>query len=259
LPELSDVEGFRRYLARYAAGRRVRSVEVADPMLLRNTSPQGLGRMVGGKRFREPHRHGKWLIAPVDGVEVLFHFGMTGLLAWSGDGAETHPHDRIVFRLDGGELRYRNMRRFGGVWVARSDRERDAVTGRLGPDALELDPYAFAELLSRRRGAIKPALMDQKLIAGLGNLLSDEVLWRAGINPRTPVQRIRSRRVSRLQATMSEVLREANRHGRVPPERGWLTGARNDRHGGCPRCGTRLRRETIGGRTAVWCPRCQRR
>jgi formamidopyrimidine-DNA glycosylase len=259
VPELSDVEGFRRYLARFAAGRRVRSVEVADPMLLRNTNAQGLGRVLAGKRLGRPRRHGKWLIAPADGIEVLFHFGMTGLLVWTGDGDENHRHDRIVFRLDGGELRYRNMRRFGGVWVARSERERDAATGRLGPDALDLDSELFQELLSRRRGAIKPALMDQKLIAGLGNLLSDEILWRARINPRAQARTLGGRRVSRLEAMMREVLREANRRGRVPPEPGWLTGARDRRDGRCPQCGARLSRATIGGRTTVWCPRCQRR
>jgi formamidopyrimidine-DNA glycosylase len=258
MPELSDVEGFRRYFARFAAGRRVESVAVADPMLARNTSPQGLGRALAGRRFAAPDRHGKWLIAPADGKQVLMHFGMTGLLVWGGSEAEPHPHDRIVFRLDGGELRYRNQRRFGGIWLARASRERDAITGRLGPDALKIDRDQFREILARRRGALKPALMDQKLIAGLGNLLSDEILWRARINPRTPVASLPTRRISRLHDAMRKVLRDSNRRGRVPPERGWLTGARNDRDGRCPRCGAKLARATIAGRTAVWCPRCQR-
>jgi formamidopyrimidine-DNA glycosylase len=259
MPELSDVEGFRRYFARFAAGRRVRSVAVADPLLLRNATPQGLGRAIRGRRFGAPERHGKWLIAPAGRAEVLFHFGMTGLLVWSRDERELHCHDRVVFRLEGGELRYRNMRRFGGVWLARSQHQREAITGSLGPDALELQAGEFAELLARRRGAIKPALMDQRLIAGLGNLLSDEILWRGRVHPRSPVSDLGAGRVSRLHAVMASVLRESNRHARVPPKRGWLTRARNERDARCPRCDAKLRRQTVGGRTAVWCPRCQRR
>jgi formamidopyrimidine-DNA glycosylase len=105
MPELSDVEGFRRHFARYAAGRRIDAVSVADPMLVRNASPRALGRVLTGMRFGEPERHGKWLIAPAGEARVLLHFGMTGLLVWSASGDERHRHDRIVFELSGGELR----------------------------------------------------------------------------------------------------------------------------------------------------------
>jgi formamidopyrimidine-DNA glycosylase len=259
MPELPDVEGFRRYFARHAAGRRIASIAVHDRALVRNTPTQGLGRALTGRRFSTPQRHGKWLIAPAGDRELLVHFGMTGLLVWSARAAEPHPHDRIVFELEGGTLRYRNMRRFGGVWLARSDTDRARVLGPLGPDALEVSEDELAELLGRRRGQIKSALMDQRLIAGLGNLLSDELLWRARIHPRRPAARLSRRRVSELHRCMIEVLRDSNRRARVPPERGWLTGARDQRDARCPRCEARLRRATIAGRTAVWCPRCQRR
>lgn len=259
MPELADVEGFRRYLARFAAGRRIGSVEVADPVLLRNTSPQGLGRAVRGRRFGAPLRHGKWLIAPVGRVEVLIHFGMTGLLTYSSAKEEDHPHDRLVFHLDEGVLRYRNMRRFGGVWLARSERQRREVTGPLGPDAMDVDAEQMEELVGGRRGGIKAALMDQKLMAGLGNLLCDEILWRARVDPRTAVRELSPRRLGRIHAEMEVVLRMANRRGRVPPDPDWLTGARGQRDRDCPRCGRSLSRATVAGRTTVWCPRCQRR
>jgi formamidopyrimidine-DNA glycosylase len=258
VPELPDVEGFRRYFARHAAGHRVKAVRVRDRPLVRNTSPQGLGRALTGHRFSKPLRHGKWLIAPVDAAELLVHFGMTGLLVWSAHTRELHPHDRVVFDFDGGTLCYRNMRRFGGVWLAGAATDRSEVTGPLGPDALDVSDRQLAELLGRRRGQIKPALMDQRLIAGLGNLLSDELLWRARIHPRRPARRLSPARVRELHRCMVEVLRDANRHARVPPIRGWLTGARDHPDARCPRCRARLRRARIGGRTAVWCPRCQR-
>jgi formamidopyrimidine-DNA glycosylase len=258
LPELPDVEGFRRVLAKHAAGKRIESVDVIDRGMLKGTSPQTLGRAVKGKRFADPHRHGKWLIAPVDGAEVLMHFGMTGLLEWVAD-AERHPHDRIVFACEGGELRYRNMRRFGAVRLARDERERERETGRLGPDAHGLDPERFLELLARRRGSIKAALMDQKLLAGVGNLLADEILWRAGVDPRTPVPRLSRARRERLQSALRDTIRESIPAGRVPHGDRWLTRVRDDREPSCPRCGTALRKATVAGRTACWCPRCQRR
>src|SRR3954470_717454 len=123
MPELSDVEGFRRYLARHAAGRRIERVEVRDATLLRNTTPQGLGHAVRGERFGEPRRHGKGLFADAGAATVAMHFGMTGLLHWTADAGYSHQHDRVVFRLDGGQLAYRNMRKFGGVWLARGEAE----------------------------------------------------------------------------------------------------------------------------------------
>jgi formamidopyrimidine-DNA glycosylase len=257
VPELPDVEGFRRYFARYAAGRRVLGVRVHDAELARNTTAQVLGRILSGRRFGEPSRTGKWLRAPAEGPCVLMHFGMTGLLKWTSDG-EDHPHDRLVFDLENGELRYRNMRRFGGVWLARSAADVEEITGRLGPDAMSLDRERLGELLSARRGGIKAALMDQRLVAGIGNLLSDEVLWRARVHPREPARELSPRRLDALERELREVIAASNRRGRIPPIEGWLTGARDKRDARCPRCDAPLRRSTVAGRTACWCPRCQR-
>jgi formamidopyrimidine-DNA glycosylase len=210
-----------------------------------------------GTRFGEPRRHGKWLIFPAGDAEVLMHFGMTGRLDWGRRGSERHRHDRIVFVCRGGELRYRNMRKFGGVWI--SKRGQEHVAGPLGPDAAELDRKRFHELLGRRRGGVKAALMDQRLIAGLGNLMVDEIAWRAKVNPRARVASLSRRRIDRLWDAMDQVVRESIPTGRVPPAEGWLTAARVTREPTCPRCGARLRKSTVAGRTTAWCPRCQRR
>jgi formamidopyrimidine-DNA glycosylase len=161
-----------------------------------------------------------------------------------------------VFVCRGGELRYRNMRKFGGVWIWRCPRE--LVTGPLGPDATEVDRERFRELVGGRRGTVKHTLMDQTLIAGLGNLMVDEIAWRASVDPRRKIGALSSRRVDRLWEAMDEVVRESLPTGRVPPAEGWLTGARDLRDPRCPRCGSRLRRAIVAGRTTVWCPREQR-
>jgi formamidopyrimidine-DNA glycosylase len=259
MPELPDVEGFRRYLARHAEGQRIVGVHVPDREIVRNRSPQAFGRQLKGTMFATPTRHGKWLIAPTnDGSAVLLHFGMTGLLTWSDTERDRHPHDRLIFVCENGELRYNNMRRFGGVWLARGEHERDGVTGPLGPDAATVTREEFERLIAGRRGGAKAALMDQRLLAGVGNLLSDEILWRARIHPETPVAKLTPRRRRRLYEALNAAVTESIRYGRVPHGRRWLTRVRDERDARCPRCNTPLRRATVAGRTACWCPRCQR-
>lgn len=260
MPELPDVEGFRRFLARHAEGQRIVSVHVPDRQIVRNRSPQELGRALSGSRFASPTRHGKWLIAPVsDGTaEVLLHFGMTGLLTWSDDDRDRHRHDRLIFVCERGELRYNNMRRFGGVWLARDARERDQITGPLGPDAATITREEFEDLLGGRRGGAKAVLMDQRLLAGVGNLLSDEILWRARVRPQAPVSQLNPARRRHLYDALHAAVTESIRYGRVPHGQRWLTRVRDERDARCPRCQTPLKRATVAGRTACWCPRCQR-
>jgi formamidopyrimidine-DNA glycosylase len=258
VPELPDVEGFRRFLQRRASGQTVVRVDVLDFELVRNRAPRYLNSALVGHRFGSPRRHGKWLIAPVGEVEVLMHFGMTGALAWSSTESDRHMHDRVIFVCDGGELRYNNMRRFGGVWLAENGEERAKVTGPLGPDAAAISQKEFAAVLASRRGAIKAALIDQRLLAGIGNLMSDEILWRARVRPTDSVQKLDARRRRQVYEALRAVVSESSRYGRVPHGQRWLTRIRDDRAAACPRCGTTLRRGTVAGRTAVWCPRCQR-
>jgi formamidopyrimidine-DNA glycosylase len=257
MPELPDVEGFRRYLARHAEGRRIVAVDVLDRDLVRNRNARTFRRTLERERFGAPRRHGKWLIAPVGDVELLLHFGMTGLLNFAARSDERHRHDRVIFVCERGELRYNNMRRFGGAWIARDERERDAVTGPLGHDAAGLARDTFDQLLQGRRGGIKAALMDQRLVAGIGNLLSDEITWRAGVHPQTPVRALDSHQIAALHEALRGAVSESSRYGRVPHGRRWLTRVRDDRGATCPRCGTALRKKTIAGRTACWCPGCQ--
>jgi formamidopyrimidine-DNA glycosylase len=258
VPELPDVEGFRRALADGAPGKRVRSVAVLDRALLRNTTPQGFGRALHGGAFGEPRRHGKWVLAPVGEVCVLMHFGMTGSLEWADSGRPRHRHDRVVLLCGASELRYRNMRKFGGIWLARDGRQRDRVTGPLGPDAQDLRRDDLHDLLARRRGGIKAALMDQRLIAGIGNLLADEILWRARLDPRARCSSLRRSRRDAVYDALRATIRESIPRGRVPHGPNWLTRVRDEREPRCPRCGSRLRKATVAGRTACWCPRCQR-
>ena len=254
MPELPDVEGFRRELADKLPGRQVRAVDVRDAGVLRNTTAPALARNLDRHRFGKPRRHGKWLILPTDGPLLLVHSGMTGQPYFAAEGADEKGYERLVIGLDCGELRYADLRKLRGIWLAADDDAAAEVIGKQGPDALGLDLAGFRRVLEGRRGTLKPTLMDQSVIAGLGNLLVDEICWRAMVHPGRPVCSVDTRR---LHAAMKSVLQTSVRHGLVPGLPRWLTRERDDPDPGCPRCHTRLRRSRIGGRTSVWCPKCQ--
>lgn len=259
MPELPDVEGFRATFADHAQGRRIERVEVIDSGVLRGVEPEALSAALAGRRVRAPTRHGKWLLAPTDGPTLMLHFGMTGDLGWFPAGAPRHRHDRVVFAVDDGELRYRDMRKLQGLRLAP---DPDAVArelAELGPDASTVSRRDVDGLLDARRGAIKGVLMDQRALAGLGNLLADEILWRARIHPQVPARELSPEQRRRLVDELRKVLRAAIPAGRVPPRPRWLTGVRDDPDARCPRCGTTLRHRRVAGRGTVWCPRCQRR
>jgi formamidopyrimidine-DNA glycosylase len=257
VPELPDVEGFRRELAKTLPGRRIQGVDVRDAGVLRNTSARALARNLVGHRFETPGRHGKWLILPTDGPILLVHSGMTGYPYYAADGTDEKGYERLVFELDKGELRYADLRKLRGVWLAANEDEVARVTGPQGPDALDVDLRAFTDTLRGRRGRLKPALMDQSVVAGLGNLLTDEICWQARLHPSRPLASLGDDDIRNLHTTMKRVLRTSVRHGRVPGLPRWLTRVRDDPDPSCPRCGTRLARARIGGRTSLWCPRCQ--
>jgi formamidopyrimidine-DNA glycosylase len=257
MPELPDVEGFKRTLATHATGHQIERVTVRDPGVLRGVSARQLSSRLRGRRFAQPRRQGKWVIAGTDGPAVLMHFGMTGSLRWTDDHAPAERFERLTFVTDGGELHYDDMRKLTGISLASDDEEARRLLGSLGPDALTVRPGEFADLLHDRRAAIKTVLMDQHVVAGLGNLLTDEVLWRACINPRSPASSLTPHEVRRLYGRLRWVLRTSIQAGDVPARPSWLTGVRYESAARCPRCRTRLCHARIGGRTSVWCPRCQ--
>jgi formamidopyrimidine-DNA glycosylase len=257
VPELPDIEGFRRNLADTLPGKRIRAVDIRDEGILRNASVHSLQRKLTGHRFGEPRRHGKWLILPTDGPTLLVHSGMTGHPYYAASDQEDEGHERLVITLDRGELRYADLRKLRGIWLATDDEEVAGIMGDLGPDALSMDLRTFTAALRGRRGAVKSTLMDQSVVAGLGNLLTDEICWRARINPARAVTELDPSDMRRLQAAMKTTLRTAVRRGCVPRLPRWLTRERDETDPSCPRCGTRLRRSRIAGRTSLWCPRCQ--
>jgi len=265
MPELPDVELFRRHLDRTCKGRVIRHVAVNDPKMLAGITREAFTTRLEGACILKSRRHGKHLlVALMPAGWITMHFGLTGALAhWVGAAAEpAYTRIRFDFR-DGHHLAYTNLRRLGAVGFA-EDAERFIAAERLGPDALDpgLDFAAFERSLSARKRNIKSLLMDQGTIAGIGNIYSDEILFQAGIHPDVPTDRLDVDARKRLFSEVKRVLETAIKRGSgaellpeaLPPT--FLLPQRK-KGGHCPRCSMELHAAKFSGRTAYYCPHCQ--
>lgn len=255
MPELLEVEIYRRH-ALTAVGRRVEAVEVLDPLVWRTDADPAL---FAGAQIEDVRRRGKLLLVDTDRATLGLRFGMTGRLIVDGEASI----DELIYSGAGDRPEWRRLRVTfadgGAMWVTDPRRlgwaEVDPDESRLGVDALDLDPERLADALGTSRAPLKARLMDQQRVAGLGNLLTDEILWRAAIDPRRPATGLDADEVARLAATIHEVLAELGERG------GSHTGDLQEHRtpgGRCPRDGGALRRDQVGGRTTWWCPAHQR-
>lgn len=278
MPELPEVESVRRSLAAALIGRRVLAVSVRRRSVVRG--PATPDRLLVGTRVRSLERHGKQLllIADPSGPAVAAHLGMTGWFVVRSPAAGPDRHDHVVWSLeDDRQVAFNDPRRFGGIWTfSHPDDCRRTRWSRLGPDALLIEPDDLADRLARARRPIKAALLDQSVVAGLGNIYTDELLFSVGVHPMSDAATVARREhgglVRRMVQRMRAMLACAIEHngstlsdGRYADADGNLGGYQS-RHQvyarsglPCVRCGRPLTRGTVGGRTTVSCTRCQRR
>ena len=265
MPELPDVELYKRYLDEHALGQTIERVAVNDARILGDLAPKTFVARLNGNRFEDSRRHGKHLLVRLkkDGWLTL-HFGMTGDLAWFEDEGDDPPYDRVRFDFQGGgHLAYVNRRMLGSVGLA-DDADAFVEAEELGPDALDpaFNLAAFAEALEGRRRDVKSVLMDQALIAGIGNIYADEILFQARLHPKTSVSALSERQRRTLFERIRSVLETAIACSagaeqfleRLPDD--YLLPQR-EKGGRCPRCGTAIATLKSGGRTSYFCPRCQ--
>ena len=269
MPELPEVETVVRVLAPEVMGRRVTHVTVRETRLRGGIASDFPARL-SGRRIGALERHGKYLLAPLDDGSIwLVHLGMTGRLTLGAAGAMEERHDHVLIHLDDGRvLTYNDARRFGRMAVI-AGTERGLETGS-GIDALgpELTAAALFALTRRRGTTIKALLMDQRRVAGLGNIYVNEILFRAGVRPSRRAGRLSQAECRRMVAATRAVLAEAIRRGGSSisdyrdglGRQGWfqLRHRVYDRAGEpCRRCGTFIRARVIVGRSSFYCPRCQ--
>ena len=263
MPELPDVQVFKQYLDATALHQTVDKVEVMVPRLLqKGLSARSLQYRLKGRRFEQTRRHGKYLLTATDGAESLvLHFGMTGRLQYGKFNSDTPDYTGVLFRFDNGyALDYINVRKLGTVGLV-ENAEQFLRDEDLGIDALDaaLDTAHFAELARAHNKSVKCWLMDQSLIAGIGNIYSDEILFQARLHPKRSTADLSDAELSKLYRKMHEVLDTAI-SAKADPEQlpsSYLL-PRREKGQRCPECGGKIEPISACGRTAYYCPECQR-
>lgn len=259
MPELPDVEVQKRYLDSTSLHQKIESVEVNDPIVLEELTPSALGRALADQSFESTQRHGKHLFAKINDDKWLgLHFGMTGWLKYFKNEEENPKYDQVLFDFKNGyHLAYVVTRKLGRIRVIKS--VDDFIEDReLGPDALGLDFHEFHELLAGHRGMIKSTLMNQSILAGLGNVYTDEILFQAKIHPRKKTNKLEEDELRHIFNAMSDVLETAIDCQTDPKQfpDSFITPHRSEEDD-CPRCGGKIQRTEVSGRGSYFCPRCQ--
>jgi formamidopyrimidine-DNA glycosylase len=272
MPELPEVETVRTRIAPVLEGRRFERVEILDPRLVRPFEPAEVAAELEGERVAAVERRGKYLIVRFDsGRALLVHLRMTGSLRHSDRGLDDDAHRRAVVRLDdGSDIAYRDVRRFGTWLLLEPGELAPYLASRVGDEPLDVlfTSARLGERLHDRRAPIKAALLDQRTLAGLGNIYVDEALWRARIHPLRPARSLDRNELRRLH----RAIRAALEHGIARqgstlrdyrlPDGGEGTMQREFKvygRGGepCDRCGTPIAKSRVGGRGTWFCPTCQ--
>lgn len=273
MPELPEVETVVRGLRRVMPGKFIDSIYINAPKIERDNFPGWL-KILRGKKFLNIKRRGKNILIDLSGGYTLWvHLKMTGHLYYLPKSAEIDKHDLMVFRIKNNSrtLRFNDYRRFGRVRLYKTDevlKQKGLVD--LGSEPLEISGSDFVTLFKSRQRMIKPALLDQTFLAGLGNIYADETLYLSRIHPRRLTNGISTVKLNTLYKNIRRVLKKAislmgtsvDNYAGVDGKPGGyqkylLTYGREGLP--CKRCGFKIKREKIGSRSAHFCPRCQRR
>lgn len=270
MPELPEVETVRRALAHHLCGQGLRAVTVHNGSLRLPVDEQALAGLVG-LPVEEVGRRGKYLLLRFPGCTLVCHLGMSGRFSLDFSGETLPPHTHVVFEFASGlRLFYVDPRRFGLLLVVK---EPHVLFSHLGPEptATALVEEKLFAAKKRKKSPIRNVLLDQKVIAGIGNIYANEALFLAGVRPQTAISRLSKNKLSALAVAIHEVMVRAIEAGGTTLRDGSFRNALGDpgyfavdlavygRQGKpCPRCRAAIHRVVLAGRSAYFCPRCQR-
>jgi formamidopyrimidine-DNA glycosylase len=270
MPELPEVETIRNELTPLVIGRRITGITLEWEGIVKKPALKEFYSRLPGQVITGLSRRGKYLTFSLEsGLALVIHLKMTGSLLMNHASDEPARHTRAVLHLDNsGEIRFRDPRKFGAMWLV-EDPER--MVSKLGPEPLEkgFTARVLAERLANRKAPIKPILLDQHFIAGIGNMYADESLYDAKIHPLRPAASLSQEEIARLHKAIQEVLRAAITSKGASVENYFRPGGElGTAHfefrvahglGGklCPRCGTPIERIVVRNRGTYFCPKCQ--
>lgn len=261
MPELPDVEVFRQYLNATAMSKTITKTQVFEKNLLENVSAEQLARRLTRSKLEASRRHGKYLFIQTSaGGWLVLHFGMTGYLKYYKHTEDQPEHTRMLLHFDNGySLAYVCQRKLGRIgWTAEIAGYLEK--NELGPDALgeTLDEDRFSRRIQGNRGTLKSRLMNQSILAGLGNIYTDEILYQAGLHPETALDALDDKQRSGLYSQMRSVLKMAIKKKADPgqfPNDSLLP--RREEGAECPRCGGTIGKIRVGGRSTYYCRKHQ--
>lgn len=274
MPELPEVETVRRSLAPIVGAKILAVWDSAKGLHMQKKPPRAKLKKLVGATLTAVRRHGKYLLLDTDGpLTLLVHLGMTGRVLIQQKSAPTPKHTHVVLDLGLRELRFADARRFGQIDVLERAKERShAALASLGPDPIVhgIDVKAFAERAKGKKATLKAFLLDQTVLAGVGNIYASEALWRAQLRPTTRAHRLTADSAARLAAAIDETLRNALDNGGTTfsdfiaadgaegynEDYLWVYGRAGEP---CLRCKTLIKRAVHQGRVTYYCPTCQTR
>ena len=273
MPELPEIETIRHVIEPQITGLAIEKATVLRPEVIAHPAADEFCKAVTGQTVLAMERRGKYLIFHLtQKSRVILHLRMTGCLLVAPPGCPMERHTHVVLQFSNGmELRFSDTRRFGRFWlIPFGEEDTDSGIGKLGPEPFSAGCNAgyLQARLGKRKKAIKACLLDQSVVAVIGNIYSDEILFRANINPARPAGSLTAAEWQRLAAEIPQCLAYFIEKNRTTPEEYWQTkgqGYGNTPflqvygHGGepCPHCGTALAHTVVGGRSSVYCPHCQ--
>jgi len=269
MPELPEVETIVQGLRKTVIGKRIKSAHADGCRIFAQTN---FCKGLAGKKIKSVRRRGKFILMELSGdYHLLIHLGMTGGLFHYKKNEPKDKHDHLIIHFSDNrtQLRYNDQRKFGRIRKrVTSNEKRITELTQLGPEPLEISSDEFVEFFTKRKGRIKPLLLNQRVIAGLGNIYTDEALFGARIHPLTPANRISKPKLKKLHRAIQKILRKAilaggssvDNYTNLQGDRGFfqLEHKVYSREGEkCKRCGTKIKRIRITQRSTHYCPRCQ--
>lgn len=274
MPELPEVETVKCTLQAKLTGLTFTGAQVMLPKILRELEPEEFNKKIKNKKILKVSRRGKYLLINLSGgYTMAVHLRMTGRLVYISDDRPPAKHTHVVFHLDNGHrLFFADMRQFGMIWLAPTS-SLESLSGYKDLGVEPLDECFTRDFLKkelrRRHTRIKPLLLDQRFIAGLGNIYTDEALYRAGVDPERLAKTLTPRETAKLYHAVKDVLSEGIEH-RGTTFRDFIDG--DGRTGGyqehlrvynregkpCPHCGRAIQKKKVGGRGSYYCPACQK-